>query len=53
MTAGAKNWESLRSSQMSPLLPSPLGSLAAASLTEIKSMAIFSMYCKVLYFCVV
>ena len=34
-TPGAKNCESFNNSQISPLVPSPFGSLAEASLTEI------------------
>ena len=33
VTPGARNWESFRSSHISPRVPSPLGSLAAESLT--------------------
>lgn len=34
MTSGARNWESLSSSQISARVPSPLGSRAAASRTD-------------------
>lgn len=36
VTSGARNWESFKSSQISALVPSPLGNRAAASRTEKK-----------------
>lgn len=37
VTSGARNWESFKSSQISALVPSPLGNLAAASRTGKKN----------------
>lgn len=40
VTSGARNWESLSSSQISARVPSPLGRRAAASRTEIENQSL-------------